>query len=419
MRNLIFTAALISLFTTTHTAIAEDWPQWLGQNRDGHSPESITQSWPTDGPPLAWRIDGLGAGYSTPAIANGQIIFLINRDNSEFAVALRESDGSKLWEQRIGGIGAPEQQPAYPGARSTPTIDQDRVYVMSSDGDLACLDSASGQIIWSRQLKQEFNGQYGTWAYSESPLIDGNKLICAPGGPDATVLALNKRTGEVIWQTAVPSADAASYASIITDESTGTKQYIVLLAASLIGVDPDTGRMLWQFADSTQGSPSVIPTPIAHDGYVYSGAYQATPALIKLNRNGNTWNFQKVYSHSRLPLGIGGMVLVDGYLYGDVGQGFACVNFTTGEMAWQVRAIGPCSVLYADGMLILHGNNGDLALVKAAPSSYQQVSHFTPPNRDNIDTTDAMTYPVIANGKLYIREAGSLWAYQISRSNNR
>ena len=412
IRRFLKYTALITLTATSFNALAEDWPQWRGNNRDAKSTESITNSWPASGPALAWKTDNLGGGFSSPAVADGRVILLVSRGNTVFVVALSEADGSKLWEQRIGNVGAPDQQPSYPGARTTPAIDGERIYAMTSDGDFACLNAADGSVVWSRQVRTENGGVLGTWAYSESPIVGGDIVLCSPGGTTATVLAMNKHTGETVGTLPLPSGDAAGYASMILDNSTGTAQYISFLGGGLVGIEAATGNLLWRFEDTARNSPANIPTPIAHNGHVYSASSRGGGALIKLNNNNGQWSTETVYSGSRLPSGIGGMVLVDGHLYGSLGQGFGCVEFMTGEVKWADRSIGAASVIYADGKLILHGENGDLALVQATPEAYTELSRFSPPNRQG--NTPSWTHPALANGKLFIHELGTVWAYQLT-----
>jgi outer membrane protein assembly factor BamB len=208
-------------------ASVDDWPGWMGADRTGVSHETgLLKKWPKDGPNVVWEVKDLGEGYSTPSVAEGKIYLMSNRGMSdEFAIALSVKDGSKIWERRVGKVG-PNQGAQYPGSRSTPTVDGDAVYVLGSDGDLACLDAEKGEVRWTKSLRKEFDGKPGMWAYPESPLIDGDVLVCTPGGDKATLAALNKKSGDVIWKAVVPGggggggrmrmpANAAAYASPI------------------------------------------------------------------------------------------------------------------------------------------------------------------------------------------------------------
>jgi outer membrane protein assembly factor BamB len=393
---------------------ATDWPQWRGPNRDGHAPEvRLSRSWPETGPAVAWRVDGLGSGHSTPSIANGRLFLIVNHVMDESVVALDAGSGSKLWQRRFGRVGAPDQDPSYPGARSTPSVDGDRVYALSSDGELACLNAASGEIRWSRQLREEFGGVLGTWAYAESPLVDGPRVVVSPGGTEAAVLALDKLTGEVAWQLGLPDGGPAGYASIIVDESTGVRQYVGYLSSGLVGIEPESGRLLWRYEGETKNSPAVIPTPIAHRGHVYAGSFRGGAGVVELGSGTDPWTVTPVHASDKLPSNVGGVLRVDDHLYGTAGNAFACVDFFTGEQAWADRSIGPASAAFADGILVLHGENGDLAMVEATPDGYHELARFSPPDRPEMGQAKAWTYPVLADGRLFIHEGGTVWAYEV------
>jgi outer membrane protein assembly factor BamB len=220
---------------------AADWPQWRGPTRTGISEETgLLKEWPKDGPKLLWRAPDIGSGYSTPAIVGERIYLLSNKGkDDEYAQALDVKDGKQIWSTRLGKVG-PNQGPQYPGARSTPTVEGDRLYVLGSDGDLVCLDTTSGNEIWHKNLRKDFDGKPGMWAYSESPLIDSDVLVCTPGGTDATMVALNKKTGEVIWKSPIGEGGQAAYASAIITEAGGVKQYVQFLQKAVVGVDAKT-----------------------------------------------------------------------------------------------------------------------------------------------------------------------------------
>src|ERR1022692_464326 len=225
---------------------AADWPQWRGPQRNGISAETgLLAEWPKEGPRLVWQLKDICSGYSTPSVVGDRLYLLSNQGtNDEFVQALDAKDGKKLWSQRIGKCGNPDQQPNYPAARSTPTVDGEWLYVLGSDGDLACLERATGKVLWQKSLRKDYGGQPGTWAYSESPLIDGEAVICTPGGGDATLVALNKKTGELIWKCAVPGSEQAAYTSAQAIEVGGVRQYIQMLQKGLVGVEAKTGKLL-------------------------------------------------------------------------------------------------------------------------------------------------------------------------------
>jgi outer membrane protein assembly factor BamB len=411
---------LIGLFVVqcSLSASAADWPQWRGPNRDGISTEKgLLEKWPADGPKLLWQKTDAGDGYATPAVVGQRIYLLSNKGmDDEFVRALDVKDGAQLWSRRLGKVG-PNRGPQYPGARSTPTVDGDSLYVLGSDGELACLETASGEVRWQKNLQEDFNGQPGNWAYSESPLVDGDVLVCTPGGSEATLVALNKKNGEAIWEAALPTADQAAYASAVVAETDGVKQYVQFLQKGLVGVDAKTGKLLWRYEKTAEGSPANIPTPIVHDDLVYSGAGRSGGGLVKLKAHDGDVDAEPVYFQGKLPTSIGGAVLLGGHLYGTNSQGLVCAEFATGEVQWQNRSVGPASICYADGRLYLHGENGDVALVEATPDEYRELGRFAPPDQPKRPQAraKAWAYPVVANGRLYLRDQGSLWCYAIQK----
>ncbi len=402
-------------------ASPSDWPQWRGPQRNGISQESgLLKQWPAEGPKLLWQVNDIGDGYSTPAVVGTRIYLMSNRGmENEFVQALSTPDGKPIWTTRVGNVGNPSDF-LYAKARSTPTVDGDFIYALSSDGDLACLETGSGKIRWQKSIKQEFGGKPGVWAYAESPLVDGDVVVVTPGGAQATIVALNKKTGAVIWKSAVPGGDPAGYASAIVVQAAGRKQYVQFLSKGIVGVDAKTGQFLWRYAEVAKGMAQMV-TPVARDGYVYGGAQSIGGGVVRLKADRGGVAAEQVYFARGLPNNIGGSVLVGDYLYGTSGRGLVAVEFTTGKVKWQAESIGGGSVAYADGLLYLHGENGEIALVEATPEAYREKGRFTPPaqpkrNRLGPFPEKAWTYPVIANGRLYIRDIGTLWAYDIKAS---
>ena len=266
------------------------------------------RKWPADGPKLLWQKKDVGEGYATPAVVGQRIYLLSNKGmDDEFVQALDVKDGAQLWSRRLGKVG-PNRGPQYPGARSTPTVEGDALYVLGSAGELACLEAASGAVRWQKNLQDDFNGQPGNWAYSESPLVDGDVLVCTPGGSEATLVALNKNNGEVIWKAALPTADQAAYASAVLAETGGVKQYVQFLQKGLVGIDAKTGELLWRYEKTAEGSPANIPTPIVHDDLVYSGAGRSGGGLVKLKAHDGDVDAEPVYFQGKLPTSIGGAV---------------------------------------------------------------------------------------------------------------
>lgn len=427
MRSLATVAALclglavVSLTSSAHlNASAADWPQWRGPERSGTSKETgLLRQWPSGGPKLLWQVNEIGDGYSTPVVVGNRIYLMSNQGmENEFVQALSTQDGKVVWTTRVGNVGNPNQNPPYAKARSTPTVEGDSIYALGSDGDIACLELKSGKIRWSKNIRKEFGGKPGEWAYAESPLVDGDLVVVTPGGTEATMVALNKKTGALVWKSAIPESDAAGYASAIVVNGGGRRQYVQLLPHGIVGVDAKTGQFLWRYKEAAKG-PAQYFTPVARGEYVYGGALGVGGGMVRLKPEADGVAAEQVYFVRGLPNGIGGAVLVGDHIYGtEVGEGLVAAEFMTGKIKWKEDKFGWASVASADGLLFAHFTNGDMALVEAIPEAFREKGRFTPPNQPKKKQVGpfpeaAFAYPVIANGRLYIRDLGTLWAYDI------
>ena len=416
MKSFLHTAGWL-LLMADFTVSAADWPQWRGPQRNGISQETgLLQEWPKDGPKLVWQRNDIGSGYSTPAVVGRFLYFLSNEgETEEFVQARSVTDGQQAWATTLGKVGNPNQKPSYPGARSTPTIDGDLLFALGSDGDLVCIELKSGVIRWQKSLRADFNGKPGEWAYAESPLIDGDALICTPGGSNATMVALNKKNGQTLWKSAIPPGDEAAYSSAIIVEAGGVKQYVQLLQKGLVGVEAKTGKFLWRYGKPVSRFNANIPTPLASDGFIYVGSAGTGAGLVKLKGSGDKLEAEQVYFESKLPAAIGGAIKVGDFLYGTGGQGMLCLQFATGQIKWEERGIGAASLCLADQRLYLHGENGEVALVEPSPEAYREKGRFAPPNQPKRANPmeKAWAYPVVANGRLYLRDQNLLWCYDV------
>ncbi|HEY2412781.1 MAG TPA: PQQ-binding-like beta-propeller repeat protein [Pirellulaceae bacterium] len=426
-RHWLFT--FFACVTLAIVSLAADWPQWRGPNRDGVSKEvGLLKKWPEAGPKLLWQSTELGQGYGSPAVVGDRLYVTGSKGmDDEFVQALNVADGKTIWTSRVGKVGE-NQNAHYPGARSTPTVDGERILVLGSDGDLACLETKSGKIVWTKNLKRDFGGKTGYWAYAESPLVDGDVVVCTPGGAEATMVALKKSTGEVVWKFAASEADDAGYSSAIVVETEGVKQYVQLLAKGLVGIDAKTGKQLWRYTGIIKDFPN-IPTPVSRNDSVYGSTAKGGGGFVRLKRVGNAVEAAEVYRNAKLPTAIGGSVEVNGYLYGTNSAGLMCVEYPKGgEPKWQSRGVGVGSLCYADGMLYVHAETppGEVALVEATPEEYRERGRFTPPNgptsRKAVEDVEGKkkspdgrtwAYPVVANGCLYIRDWNCLWCFDI------
>lgn len=408
---------LVTVFSVVAlTAGAADWPQFRGPERTAISKETgLLRSWPDSGPKLLWRADDLGHGYGSVAVVGDRAYIVANRGmDSEYVTALSVADGSRIWSTEMGPVGKPDQEPPYASARSTPTVVGDVLYALSSNGDLVSIQTATGEILWRKSLLEDFAGQSGRWAYAESPLIDGDVLVVTPGGAEATIVALNRMSGETIWKSAVPGGEPAAFASAIPTVAAERKQYVQFLDQGIVGVDASTGEFLWRY-NGTASGPANPPTPIVNGDYVYSSnARRFGGALVRISDGGT--KAEEVYFSRTSPNTMGGQVLLDGVLYGTNQEGLVATDFRSGEVLWQSEG-GPGSIQYVDGHFYVHWESSEVSLVEATPEAFREKGRFTPPNPPSATNGQpklTWAYPVAANGRLYIRDLGTLWCYDVS-----
>jgi outer membrane protein assembly factor BamB len=402
-------AAFAFAATFVSTAVrADDWPQWRGPNRDDISRETgLLKEWPKGGPEVVWKAQGLGRGYSSVSVAAGRIYTAGDDDDGSYIRCL-DTNGKHVWRAALGKQGDPG---GYKGTRATPTVDGDRVFMLGQFGALVCVDAKGGKEIWRKDLKGDFKGQVGGWGYSESPLVDGERLIVSPGGKAGTVAAFNKKTGELIWRTTA-FGDSAEYVSPILTEICGVQQYVQLTQQSLVGISRDKGDVLWRAA--RRGATAVIPTPVVADDQVFvTSGYGVGCNAFKVTKSPGGFSAEEVYSNKNVVNHHGGVVLHNGYVYGHSdSKGWVCLDFKTGDVKWSNGSVGKGSVTMADGHLYLRseGGKGSLALVEATPDGYKEKGRFDQPDRSG---KEAWPHPVISNGRLYIRDQQTLLCFDV------
>jgi outer membrane protein assembly factor BamB len=414
--------ALFVVISACWCSAASEWPGWRGPGRDAVSPdENLLPSW--DGPPpLVWTGQNLGSGYSSVAIADGKVFTMGDRDRGQWLIALSDADGRELWAAEVS---EDWEDRRGDGPRSTPVYDDGRVYALSSQGDLVCVDAERGEVLWRKDFKDDFGGRMMSgWGFSESPLVDGDKLICTPGSDEAFIVALDKANGREIWRANVPQRelgglgkDGAGYASLVISNAAGVKQYVTLAGRGLVSVAADDGRFLWGY-NRIANDTANIPTPIVTGDYVFgSSAYGAGSALLRIVPSGDGLRAEEVYflDSNDLQNHHGGMVLVDGYVYCGHGhnQGFPqCTELATGEQTWR-RQRGPGSgsaaVAYADGRLYFRYQDGTMALIEANPQERNIVGQFRIPESGD----PSWSHPVVINGRLYLREQDKLYVHDV------
>jgi outer membrane protein assembly factor BamB len=433
MRTALVSSLALGLLWTASTAApvktniksSGDWPEWRGPHRDGICTEKgLLTKWPETGPRMLWNAKevnkgkNVGTGYASIVIAGGCIYTLGDRDKQGCVICLDEATGKVLWV-------TPFCQPyGNDGPRSTPTVAGKRLYGLSPHGDLVCVDTEQGSILWQKNLKKDFQGHMMSgWNYSESPLVDDGKLICTPGGLHAALVALNKETGETLWECKAPKDSGAGYASVVVAEVGGVRQYITLMGRELglVGVDAKTGKFLWNYSKIANGTAN-IPTAIVEGDHVFaSTAYGTGAALLQLVPTGNGGiDANEVYflKAKTLQNHHGGMIRLGDYVYGghDHNKGFPfCLEMKTGKMMWGPErgpGDGSAAVLYADGHLYFRYQDNTMALIEATPKGYNLKSSFRLPQGTS---NPGWQHPVIHQGKLFIRANDQLYCYDIKQ----
>ena len=387
-------------------ASAFDWPQWQGPDRSGVSKETgLLQQWPAAGPPVVWSITGLGAGYGSLAV-KGDHIYLqaLSRAGSTVS-SLNRADGRVEWTKAVGRGGSNDRGP---GPRGTPTVDGDRLYVLTENGDLACLTAASGAPIWQRNILSDFGGRQIPWLISESPLVDGGNVIVTPGGPRAGMVALDKMTGKTVWQSEQLS-DEAGYASPIAADVQGVRVIMTLTADAGVGVRASDGRLMWRHTAVANGTANVATPVFADNKVFYTSNYGTGAALLALTAQGGQVKAEQVYFTNQMQNHHGGVVLVNGYLYGFHQSILTCLEFATGRMMWRDRSVGKGTVLYADNHLYLFSEDNVAGLAEATPTAYKEKGRF----RTVDQGFPSWAHPVVSGGRLYIRDQGTVAAYNI------
>jgi outer membrane protein assembly factor BamB len=399
----------------THQPRAFDWPQWQGPDRNAISHETgLLKKWPKDGPKLVWKVEKLGGGYSGPSVSARRVFGMSFRAPDEVVWALDEATGKELWSTRIAEAKRARMPQGGEGSRCTPTVDGNLLYALGENGDLVCLETATGKERWHKNLVSDFGGNMPDWGYSESPLVDGEKVIVTPGGSDATLMALDKKTGETLWKAPVPESGRAHYSSVIAADVDGQREYIQFLQKGVVGVSAKDGSMLWHF-EAAANRVSNISTPIYSDHFVFAAsAYGTGGALAKIDGGSKA---EVVYATKKMKNHHGGIILVDGYLYGANGgngetPSLVCLDFKTGNVMWEEQKAGKGSLAYADGCLYYRDENGPILLIEANPQKYVELSRFNQPERSK---AKAWPHPVLANGKLYLRDQNVLFCYDVKQ----
>jgi outer membrane protein assembly factor BamB len=403
----VLAAALpVSAAALLAQAPAADWPQWRGLDRAGISKETgLLRQWPAAGPPVAWTATGLGSGYGSVAISGDRVFVQGARERESVVSSLNRADGKVLWTKVIGGRGDNDRGD---GPRGTPTVDGDRLYVLTENGDLVCLRVADGTRVWQRNILRDFRGSNINWLISESPLVDANRVVVSPGGSDAGMVALDKMTGATIWASAELD-DEAGYASPIVADVHGVRTYMTLTSGAGVGVRATDGKLMWRYTGAANRTANITTPVYANNQVFFSSAYGTGGALVGLRAASGEIRAQEIYFTRDMQNHHGGIVLVDGYLYGYNNSVLTCLEWATGKMMWRDRSVGKGAVSYADGHLYILSENNVVGLVEATPAGYREKGRFT--MRDQ--GWPSWAHPAIAGGRLFIRDQGNLTAFNV------
>jgi outer membrane protein assembly factor BamB len=391
----------LSFATEVLAQTAGDWPQWRGPNRDGVSKETgLLKEWPTNGPPLVWKASGAGGGYSSLAISNGRIYTMGLRGDREYVIAFDVATGKEVWATAHGSAFRNDRGD---GPRGTPTVDGKTLYALGGSGDLSAMDVQTGKIVWTMNVLQKFGGSNIIWGISESPLVVGEKLLVNPGGPGASIVALNKKDGSLVWKS---QSDRSGYSSAIPVQVGNTTHVVFFTHTRGLGLDLKDGKLLWEYPRAANDVANAA-TPIARGNRVFiSSDYGNGGGLVEIKADNTS---KEVYFTKEMRNHHSSSILIGDYLYGFSSGILTAMRFDTGEVAWKDRSVGKGSLVFADGNLYALSENGVVGLIEATPAGYSEKGRF----RIAQDSLPTWTHPVIAGGRLYLRDQDTIYAYDV------
>ena len=386
------------------SAVIDDWPQWRGPRRDGVSAEKgLLRRWPAGGPPQAWQATGAGEGYSSFAVAGGRLFTLGARGGTEYVVAFDAESGRRLWESANGRR---FENDRGSGPRATPTVDGDRVYAFGASGDLSVFEAATGRQVWTVNVLRTYGGTNIRWGLSESPLVLADRILVNAGGPGASVVALRKQDGSLIWKS---QSDEAGYSSGVAQEIAGMRQAVFFTGERAIGLAVADGRLLWSY-DRVANRTANIATPIVRGNQVFlSSDYGTGAALLEISRAGSGMAAREVYFTRDMRNHHASAVLVGDHLYGFSSAILTAMHFETGRQAWRDRSVGKGSLAFADDRLYLFSENGVVGLAEANPAGYVEHGRF----QIRTGSLPTWSHPVVAGGKLFLRDQDTIFAYDV------
>jgi outer membrane protein assembly factor BamB len=387
-------------------ASAGDWPQWQGPDRTGLSKEvGLLKEWPPSGPPLVWTAINLGAGFGSISVKGDRIFVQGSNGKQSIVHSLNRADGKNVWSKALGPAGTNNQGS---GPRGTATVDGDRLYVLTENGDLWCLKAVDGTSVWQRNILKDFNGRNLQWLISESPLVDGDQVIVTPGGRGAGMVALDKMTGQTVWVSKELS-DEAGYASAVVADVQGVRTIMTLTADAGVGVRRSDGKLMWRYPRVANRTANIATPVFSENKVFFTSAYGTGAALLGLSAQSGEVAAREIYFTREMQNHHGGVILVNGYLYGFNNSILSCLAFGTGETMWRNRSVGKGSLTYADGNLYLLGEDNVVGLAEASSGGYREKGRFKIADQG----LPSWAHPVVSGGRLYIRNQNTLASYDI------
>jgi outer membrane protein assembly factor BamB len=404
MKKILTMTTLLFFGLGIHMASGQAESQWRGPNRDGvYSGESLIKVWPEAGPEEIWSVEGLGDGYSSAAVTADRV-YLTGMTKGEGFLYAFDLDGKPVWKASYG----PEWNGSRPGARTTPTVVGDRIYLMSARGQAVCL-STEGKKIWSVDLMSQFGARNLQWGMTESLLVDGDRVFCTPGGREVTIVALDRHAGKTIWKIKA-DGETSGYCSPCLVKHGKRRLLLTMTGKSVVGIDADTGEYMWRHSHVTDYDVNAN-TPLYHNGFIYAySGYGTGGQMFQLSEDGTS--VKRVWSQAKLDSQMGAAVLVDGFIYGSGhnSRGWHCLDWRTGKVQFTARKIGnKGAIIYADGMMYCYSETGHVGLVKPNPQDFELVSSY----RVKKGSGEHWAHPVIKDGRLYIRHGDALMVYHI------
>ncbi|MBA3640912.1 MAG: PQQ-like beta-propeller repeat protein [Acidobacteriota bacterium] len=395
---------VLSVTVDVSNRTLDDWPQWRGKNRDGIATEKgLLKTWPAAGPPLAWKTTGAGEGYSSFSAAHGRLYTMGARGGTEFVMAFDAATGKKLWERESGRRFSNDQGD---GPRGTPVVDGTQLYSLGASGDLTSIDSATGKVAWTINVLQKFGGSNIRWGLSESPLVLQDRILVNAGGRGASIVAIKKTDGSEIWRS---GDDEAGYSSAVSATVGGIPMAVFFTDAKALGVDTRDGRHLWSYARAANRTAN-IATPIIRGNKVFiSSDYRTGAGLVELTASGKTMTAKEIYFTNEMRNHHASSILIGDHLYGFSSAILTAMKFDDGQVAWKDRSVGKGSMVFADDRLYLYSERGTVAIAEANPAAYKEHGRF----QLTVGSSPTWSHPVIANGKLFLRDQDNIYAYDV------